>query len=31
VPKNNQLADGSVKAPEVLRRYMGGMKKISPQ
>jgi len=23
--QNNQLADGSVKIPEVLRPYMGGM------
>ncbi|MFA6902964.1 MAG: serine--tRNA ligase [Gallionellaceae bacterium] len=28
--ENNQLADGSVKVPDVLRPYMGGMEKISP-
>ena len=29
--ENNQLADGSVKVPEVLRPYMGGMEKITPK
>ena len=29
--ENNQQADGSVTVPEVLRPYMGGMEKISPQ
>lgn len=29
--ENNQLADGSVKVPEVLRPYMGGLEKISPK
>ena len=28
--ENNQLADGSVKVPDVLRPYMGGAEKISP-
>jgi len=27
--ENNQLADGSVKIPEVLRPYMGGMQVLS--
>ena len=29
VLENNQLADGSVTIPEVLRPYMGGMEKLS--
>lgn len=29
--ENNQQTDGSVTVPEVLRPYMGGMEKISPQ
>jgi seryl-tRNA synthetase len=29
--ENNQQKDGSVIIPEVLRPYMGGMEKISPQ
>jgi len=29
--ENFQQADGSVKIPEVLRKYMGGLEKISPQ
>ena len=29
--ENYQQADGSVKVPEVLRPYMGGMEKIIPQ
>ena len=28
--EQNQLADGSVVIPEVLRKYMGGMEKITP-
>jgi seryl-tRNA synthetase len=28
VLENNQLADGSVRIPEVLRPYMGGMEFI---
>ncbi|MDP2693382.1 MAG: serine--tRNA ligase [Gallionella sp.] len=30
VLENNQLADGSVVIPEVLRPYMGGMEKLCP-
>jgi seryl-tRNA synthetase len=30
VLENNQLADGSVVIPEVLRPYMGGMEKLTP-
>ena len=30
VLENNQLADGSVKVPEALRPYMGGMEKLIP-
>ena len=29
--EQNQLEDGSVVIPEVLRKYMGGMEKISPK
>jgi seryl-tRNA synthetase len=28
VLENNQLADGSVKVPEALRPYMGGMEAL---
>ena len=28
--ENNLCADGSVKIPEVLRPYMGGIEKITP-
>lgn len=27
--QNNQQADGSVRIPEVLRPYMGGIEKLS--
>jgi seryl-tRNA synthetase len=30
VLENNQLADGSVRIPDVLRSYMGGIEKLAP-
>jgi seryl-tRNA synthetase len=30
VMENYQERDGSIRIPEVLRQYMGGMEKISP-
>lgn len=29
--ENNYMSDGSVKIPEALRPYMGGLKEIKPK